>query len=246
MHVYQADLHIHTALSACAETEMLPPLIVEVAIAAGLDLIAIADHNSCENAGAVIEAAHGTGLRVIPGLEVQTAEGVHVLCLFDSVDHALAMQATVYGKFPHLPPDEKLFAQQFVLDKDGEFVAFCREFLSLPCGMDIDDLYMRVQELGGLIIPSHIDRKESGLCGVLGYVPDSPPFDALEVSRNLTPAQARAQFMGMGESTVIYNSDAHWLAAIGERRTAIRMEHRNLTELRMALNGLQGRGVEDA
>ncbi len=246
MHVYQADLHIHTALSPCAETEMLPPLIVEVAIAAGLDLIAITDHNSCENAGAVIEAASGTGLRVIPGLEAQTAEGVHVLCLFDNVDHALAMQASVYGEFPKLPPDEKHFAQQFVVDKDGEFVRFCREFLSLPCGMDIDDLYTRVQDLGGLIIPSHIDRKESGLCGVLGYVPDSPPFDALEVSHNTTPSLARERFLGIGDTTVIANSDAHWLAAIGARRTALRMEHRNLAELRLALAGLQGRGVENA
>ena len=246
MQVYQADLHIHTALSACAETEMLPPLIVEVAIAAGLDLIAIADHNSCENAGAVIEAASNTGLAVIPGLEVQTAEGVHVLCLFGSLDHALAMQSTVYGKLPKLPPDGKLFSQQFVVGKDGEFLGFCREFLSLPCGMDIDDLYARIQDLGGLIIPSHIDRKESGLCGVLGFVPDSPSFDALEVSRNTAPSQAGGKFLGIGKTTVLSNSDAHWLAAIGERRTALRMEHRNLAELRMALRGLQGRGVENA
>jgi len=71
-----------------------------------------------------------------------------LLCLFDSVDHALAMQATVYGEFPNLPPDDKHFAQQFVVDKDGEFIRYC----GVPdgaCGMDIDDLYMRVQELGG-------------------------------------------------------------------------------------------------
>ena len=31
MREYQVDLHIHTLLSACAEVEMIPPLIVEEA-----------------------------------------------------------------------------------------------------------------------------------------------------------------------------------------------------------------------
>ena len=43
----RADLHIHTVLSPCAEVEMIPPLIVERALAEHLDLIAITDHNLC-------------------------------------------------------------------------------------------------------------------------------------------------------------------------------------------------------
>jgi 3',5'-nucleoside bisphosphate phosphatase len=95
-----ADLHLHTVLSPCAEVEMIPPLIVRRALEAGLDLIAVTDHNAAANCAAVVQAAAGTGLAVLPGMELQTAEEVHVLCLFDTVEQALTWQGIV---FDHLP-----------------------------------------------------------------------------------------------------------------------------------------------
>ena len=38
-----ADLHVHTVLSPCAEVEMIPPLIVQRALALGLGLIAVTE-----------------------------------------------------------------------------------------------------------------------------------------------------------------------------------------------------------
>ncbi len=58
----RGDLHVHTALSACAEEEMLPPLLVERALEVGLSLLGSVDHNSAGNARAVMEAAEGTDL----------------------------------------------------------------------------------------------------------------------------------------------------------------------------------------
>ncbi len=46
---FWVDLHIHTLLSPCGELEMGAPEIVERAREAGLDVIGIADHNTCEN-----------------------------------------------------------------------------------------------------------------------------------------------------------------------------------------------------
>jgi hypothetical protein len=37
---YLADLHIHTVLSACAEVEMIPPLIAAQTLRPGLSLSA--------------------------------------------------------------------------------------------------------------------------------------------------------------------------------------------------------------
>ena len=91
MNYYCADLHVHTVLSPCAEIEMIPPLIVHRALQAGLALIAVTDHNSAENVAAVIEAAEGTGLTVLPGMEVQTREEVHLTCLFDSLEQVMAI-----------------------------------------------------------------------------------------------------------------------------------------------------------
>src|SRR5512135_547637 len=78
---YLADLHIHTVLSGCAEVEMVPPLILRRAKRLGLTLIAITDHNACHNVEAVMEASLGTNVHVLPGMELQSREEVHLLCL---------------------------------------------------------------------------------------------------------------------------------------------------------------------
>ena len=79
--VFMVDTHIHTCLSPCAELDMHPSAIVDAAVRAGLDSIAVCDHNSAENAGAVQRAGNAAGLAVIPGMEITSAEEVHILGL---------------------------------------------------------------------------------------------------------------------------------------------------------------------
>lgn len=242
---FEADLHIHTLLSPCGEVEMIPSLIVETAKRAGLDIIGIADHNSCQNAGAVIEAAKGSGVKVLPGLEVQSAEGIHLLCLFDTIEQASELQDAVYASLPDMPVG-KIAREQMIVDSRDEFVGYCERHLSLPTRLSIDDLWNRVENLNGILIPSHIDRTGTGLCDILGMVPDEPDFPAVEISRNLTPLEARATYPSIGNRTILCNSDAHWLSAIGERRTTFHMEHRSIAEIKLACRGESGRRVSHA
>lgn len=67
------DLHIHSALSPCADDDMTPNNIVNMAILKGLDIISITDHNSCDNVVAAIQVA-GDNIVILPGMEVQTRE----------------------------------------------------------------------------------------------------------------------------------------------------------------------------
>ncbi len=246
LRAFSADLHIHTLLSPCGEIEMIPPLIVRAAMAAGLDMIAITDHNSCENARAVIEAAEGSGLRVLPGLEVQSVEGVHLLCLFDMVEQAEKMQRVVYESLPEVELSERLVQEQMVVDFEANFVKYCTIPISLPTSMNIDEVFQRVYSLEGLVIPSHIDRLETGICGVLGMLPETPVFEAVEISRNLSTAEARSRYPSIGNLPVFHSSDAHWLSAIGESRTTLYLEHRSVAEIRLACQGEGGRRVADA
>ncbi|MCE5314535.1 MAG: PHP domain-containing protein [Armatimonadota bacterium] len=243
---YRADLHIHTLLSPCGELEMMPPLIIEAAKMAGLDLIGIADHNSCENAGAVMKAAEGSGVRALPGLEAQSVEGVHLLCLFDRLDQAEAMQKSVYANMIPFRGNYKYTGEQFVVDSEGEFLRYCERHIALPTSMDIDDIYGRVTRIGGIMIPSHIDRQATGIIDVLAMIPQTPDFDALEISANITPRDARIRFPSVGSKPLFQNSDAHWLSAIGSRRTILHMEHRTVGEIKQACRGIDGRRVENA
>jgi hypothetical protein len=63
---------------------MIPPLMVRAAIERGIHLIAVTDHNASANVAAVQQAAQGTALTVLPGMELQTREEVHLLCVFDT------------------------------------------------------------------------------------------------------------------------------------------------------------------
>ena len=75
---------------------MIPPLIVEYALDLGIEVIAITDHNASANIAAVQKAAINTPLHVFPGMEIQTREDVHSLCLFDTLGPNLQVAGNRY------------------------------------------------------------------------------------------------------------------------------------------------------
>ncbi|AJQ29379.1 PHP domain protein [Pelosinus fermentans JBW45] len=85
MRQFVADLHVHSVLSPCAAVEMTPRSIVWHAAKHGIDIVAITDHNACDNVVAVFEAAKGTNVVILPGMEVETEEEVHMIVLFEKM-----------------------------------------------------------------------------------------------------------------------------------------------------------------
>lgn len=84
---YAADLHLHTPASKCFEDPSVTAEdIVRTSIARGLDIIAITDHNTGEWIDRVKEAARGTSLTIIPGVEITCSGGsdgsIHLIALF--------------------------------------------------------------------------------------------------------------------------------------------------------------------
>ncbi len=237
MTTYAADLHVHTILSPCAEVEMIPPLIVARAVEVGLDIIAITDHNSAENVQAVISAAECTALKVLPGMECETLEGVHIVCLFDEVSAALKLQEVVYSRLPDMPNRPETFGAQFVVDEDGEFVRYNDRLLLVPTDISMEDLTELVENLGGLAIPSHIDRSGYGMMGIMGMMPEHPAFPAVEVSGRITPSEAVDRYPDIADRIIIQNSDAHRLSEIGSPRTELNIMHRTVAEIKTFIAG---------
>lgn len=84
------DLHAHSSVSDGTET---PAQLIGAAVLAGLDVIALTDHDSTAGWTEAFDAARGTGITVLPGLELSTQlelASVHVLgYLVDPANPAL-------------------------------------------------------------------------------------------------------------------------------------------------------------
>lgn len=211
MKTYQAELHIHTVLSPCAGVEMIPPLIVQTALNHGLNLIAVTDHNASENAAAVIKAAEGQDITVLPGMELQTEEEVHILCLFDTLEQLAGLQEIVDRTLPDVPNNIEFFGEQFIVDHTGEFIRRKKRLLINSTRLSFEEAYHAVTDLDGLFIPAHVDRQAFGLIYHLGFVPPDLEIEALEISRHITPETAVAKFPQIKPYPLIQSGDVHYL-----------------------------------
>ena len=199
------DLHIHSCLSPCANLEMSPGEIVARAKAAGVDGIALTDHQSARNCPAIAECARRAGMRCLHGLEVQTAEEVHTVAIFDTVEQALAMTDWVYAAMPKRVNDPETFGDQPVVTWDDDIVELEWRILAMGCRHFIPETAEKVHELGGLYIAAHIDRPNFSVLGALGAIPGGA-FDAVELSRTADESLWLPKAAGYA---VTRSSDAH-------------------------------------
>jgi len=242
MRFFLADLHLHTVLSACAEVEMLPELIVEQAQGLGLNIIAVTDHNSAENVAAVVNAAAGTGITVLPGMELQTREEAHLVCLFDTLEQVARWQEEVYAHLPPLKNDESAFGMQVVLDADGEIAGTNERLLLASTSFSVEQVVQRVHELSGLCIPAHVDRPAYSIIANLGFIPPDLEIEGVEISSLVGPKEARERFPQLERYSLIANGDAHRLSEMS-KRTTLKMAEPTVAEIALALAGAGDRGV---
>lgn len=242
---FDADLHLHTVLSPCADYRMVPELIIDWASQRGLDLIGITDHNSGENAAAVVAAAEGSSVAVLPGMEVESREGVHILTLFDDLDALSRWQRVVYGALPDRENVERVFGAQLVVDASGQLVRVVKRLLISAIDLSLEDVVDRCGMEGGLAIPSHVDRPANGLLGVLGFLPPGLRVPALEISAHISRADAASDYPGLAGWPFIQSSDAHTLEDIGKVRTRLMIEAPLVPEIALACRGEQGRAILD-
>lgn len=208
------DLHMHSALSPCAMNDMTPNNMVNMALISELTAIAITDHNSCENAAALIEVARrtDTGFVVIPGMEVHTVEDIHVVTLFPDIDAARAMQEYVYAALPDIKATAKQQAKQLVMDADDEVTGNCDKLLNMATSLTLDRVISLSKECGGTAFPAHIDRKSYSILASLGFIPEHLPISCVEVSMYSEPEPYAEKYP---QYRVLTDSDSHELGHIG-------------------------------
>lgn len=217
MHYYY-DLHIHSALSPCGDDDMTPNNIVNMAALGGLDIIAISDHNTCGNLLAAKAVADKAGIMLVPAMELETAEEIHVLCLFASIEGALAFESEqVAPSLADIPNNPDIFGRQILMDSMDNIVGYDPRYLLNATGISIEGLFGLVKRYGGIAVPAHIDKQTKSILSVFGIVERQMGFTCLELSKNAGPDFVLATPCLKGENyNYIYNSDAHYLGDIFE------------------------------
>ncbi|MCL2628751.1 MAG: PHP domain-containing protein [Oscillospiraceae bacterium] len=214
---YYYDLHIHTALSPCANDDMTPNDIVGMAILNGLDLIAITDHNTIENAKAVIkaaenaQAAYGKNLIVLPGIEVSTAEEVHVLCLFDAIEKAEEFEAELSCFYNNIANRESIFGAQLIFDESDQNTGKIDRMLTAPTTISFDHLHQLTKKHGGAFVPAHIDRESFSVTSNLGFLPPHLDIATIEL-------KSKNEDDNYPDKNILHSSDAHQLWSINEKK----------------------------
>ncbi|MCK9251785.1 MAG: PHP domain-containing protein [Eubacteriales bacterium] len=213
------DLHIHSALSPCAEKDMTPQNIVAMARLKGLGAIAVTDHQSSANCAAVMEASRDlAGPVVIPGLEIESSEEIHLLCLLPGLHEAQQMQRVVRAALPARLNRPDIFGTQLLLDRHDRITGEETCLLLQACSLDCQTLALQVRNLGGVLIPAHVDRDAYSMLQTLGAIPADFPTAWLEFTSPDAARDCLGRHPALAAYRPLYNSDAHRLGDIAEAR----------------------------
>lgn len=205
------DLHIHSCLSPCGDMDMTPHSIAGMSYINGLDIIAVADHNTARNIRAVKKAAEEYGVFVMPAIEAESAENVHLLCLFPTVEAAEEMGLLLESHLPQIKNRPDIFGEQWIMNEKDEKVGEIDTLLINATDLSISEIKSEVEKLGGICIAAHIDREKNGIVAILGWVPDEMGFSTLELSRKAGDCEKD------GKYKYVSDSDAHILTDISEK-----------------------------
>jgi len=224
----KVDLHIHTPESKCySNPQTTPAQIVDAALAAGLEAIAITDHNTVHGVDSVRELGEEKGLAVFPGVEL-SPRGGHVLALFDRETSSNLLED--------------------FLDDVG-VSAVGKGDATIPISDWIEDAFQKIEGWGGIAIAAHIERWPTGFLETNEHrrvkmrIHSNPHPSALEITQPQNKGLWNSgQVSGYPKKyACIQGSDAHSLEEIGRRATYLKLPSLDLEGLRLAFNDYESR-----
>lgn len=210
------DLHIHSCLSPCGDNDMSPYNLVNMAKIFGYDIIALTDHNTCKNCGSAMKIGEKIGITVVPGMELCTSEEIHNVCLFPTLDKAMAFSDYVYGTLPPVKNREKIFGEQLIMDCEDGILGKEEILLTTASSVSISELDELVKKYGGVSYPAHIDRSSYSIISSLGDFPAEVESRCFELTPNAKAEDYLEKYPATRGKLIIRSSDAHYLTNMRE------------------------------
>ena len=234
------DLHIHSCLSPCGDDDMTPANIAGMAALKGLEAVALTDHNTCRNCPAFMAAAREYGVLAVPGMEINTSEEVHAVCLFPNLEAALCFDSYVYGKLIQFPNNEAIFGKQQIYNEQDQVCGTEPNLLINATEISFDGLWELVRSYGGVMFPAHVDKTANSLIANLGFIPPDSRFRTAEVKDLKKLHQLQKDNPYLDKCRIISNSDAHYLEHMNEPELTLQVEEKTVQGIIDAL--LDGAG----
>ena len=208
---YTYDFHIHSCLSPCADNDMTPANIAGMATLAGIQIMALTDHNTVKNCPAFFKAAKQNGVIPIAGMELTTAEDIHVVCLFETLDEALTFGEEIEKHRILIKNRTDIFGDQFIMDEEDNVIGTDENLLSNATDISVDNVLKLVESFGGVCYPAHVDRTSNGIIATLGDFPSTPKFKCAEFHDKDKISEYKEKYPELSGKRALVSSDAHYL-----------------------------------
>lgn len=221
---YFYDLHIHSCLSPCGDDEMTPANIAGMGVINGLNIMALTDHNTCGNCPAFFKACRRHGIIPIAGMELTTAEDIHMVCLFEELDTAMSFDAEVKGHIMDIKNRPDIFGHQYYMDEEDNILGEEEKLLISATDYNVETAIALVHGYGGVCYPAHIDRTSNGMIATLGDIPLEYGFATVEFNDKENVESYREKYAAVKDARVLCSSDAHYLWDINEARHSLEID----------------------
>lgn len=209
MNAFRYDLHTHSCLSPCGDDEATPYNIAGMGKLNGLDIVALTDHNTCGNCKTFLKACRDYGITGVPGMELTTAEDVHLVCLFPDISRAEAFEAAFRPHRILLKNRPEVFGHQLLIGPDDEPVGEEEYLLINASNLSISEAAALADAYGAAVYPAHVDREGNGIIAMLGDFPEEPAFAAAEFHDEANIPSYVERFPALGGKRIVVSSDAH-------------------------------------
>jgi predicted metal-dependent phosphoesterase TrpH len=187
-----------------------------MALLKGLNVIAVTDHNSASNVEAVYKLGRKKGLLVVPGIEVETKEEVHVLCYFYSVEECIKFGEIINKNMPKIKNNKTIFGNQIVMDENDRVIEEIENLLLVSTTFTLDEIFLYMQGRGAAV-PAHVDRGSYSIIANLGFIPNIENLKTIEISKGVDKKTFLKKHPECEKYRIISSSDAHSLGYISEK-----------------------------
>ena len=163
-----------------------------------------------------MDACKKNGIIGIPGMELTTAEDIHTVCLFESLEAALDFDSEIEKRRILIPSRPDVFGDQLILDGEDNLLGREEHLLINATTLSLPEVPPLCESYGGICYPAHIDRESNGVIAVLGAFPVEPRFKFAELHDGAL-MEDYCEKIGFKKEQFIVSSDAHYLWDIKEQ-----------------------------